>query len=204
MTGLQDILEDFGAAVRASPVWTAAEPQISDSEIEGMKLESFESGYKAGWDDAVKAHSDDRARISSALGQHLQDLSFTYHEAYSQVMNAVTPLLNEMVQVVLPEIARASLAQHIADQLAGRAKDAGALDVMVAVSPSRIAAVRPLLEQDFGFPIELVEDDTLDEEQADIRFGETETQIDLGDLVASVKEAVDGFTHDNRRKIANG
>ncbi|MGP6089157.1 ABC transporter ATP-binding protein [Antarctobacter jejuensis] len=206
MTMLADLLEDFGSV---SLVGTAgpsqpAEPAFSEAELEGKKLEAFEKGYRAGWDDAVKAQSDDRTRISSAFGQHLQDLSFTYHEAYTQVMNAVTPLLDEMVASLLPEMARATLGHHIVEQLQTLSREIGHMEVVVAVAPGKIEAVTPLLEADFGFPIQLVADDTLSEEQADLRFGQTERQIDLGDLIAAVSEAVQGFAHDNRRKMNNG
>lgn len=203
MTVLSDLLEDFGST-RVGPAPEPGGPGISEAEVEGAKLEAFENGYKAGWDDAIKAQSDDRTRISSAFGQHLQDLSFTYHEAYSQVMAAVTPILNEMAGSVLPQVARATLAQHIAEQLDAMTQDIGALEVVIAVAPARREAMEVLLQQDFGFPIALAVDETLNEDQADIRFGETERQIDLGDLIASVTEAVQGFTHDNQRKIAHG
>jgi len=204
LIALHDFLEDFGSAVGAAALAEPAGPVVDEAEVEGMKLESFENGYRAGWDDAVKAQSDDKTRISSAFGQHLQDLSFTYHEASRQVMNSMTPLLHEIVASLLPEVARASLGQHIVEQLQNMAEELGELEVVVAVSPNNVEAVQPLLQGDFGFPVELTADDTLLEEQADIRLGDTEKQIDLGDLVASVSEAIQGFTHDNRRKVEHG
>ena len=203
MTALHDLLEDFGASL---PTLVPAQPgsSISESELEGQKLESFEKGYRAGWDDAIKAQSDEKDRISSSFGQHLKDLSFTYHEAHAQVMNAVTPLLNEMANVVLPEVARAALGQHVAEQLEKLGQEIAGVEVEIAVAPARTEAVAPLLEDDYGFPIRLVADDTLEEEQADIRFGQHERQIDLGDLIASVTEAVEGFAHDNQRNLKHG
>lgn len=206
MSGLAAFLEDFGSvipgylAVQAAPV----EAGITEADLEGQKLEAFEKGYRAGWDDAVKAQSDDRSRISSAFGQHLQDLSFSYHEAYSQVMNAVTPLLDEMVASLLPQIARETLGHHIVEQLQVMSREIGAMEVVIAVNPKRVDAITPLLDRDVGFPILIAPDDTLAEEQADIRFGQTERQIDLSDLITSVAEAVEGFAHDNRRKMKHG
>ncbi len=202
MNALHQLLDDFSEIPAQSP--DIAVVTFNEADLEGQKLEAFENGYRAGWDDAVKAQSDDRSRISSAFGQHLQDLSFTYHEAYSQVMNAMTPLLDEMVAALLPQIARETLGHHIVEQLQSMAQEVGALKVIVAVAPSNTESVAPLLEGKFSFPIQLIEDDTLADEQADIRLGQTEKQIDLGDLIASVSEAVDGFSHDNRRKLANG
>jgi flagellar assembly protein FliH len=206
MSDLRALFEDFGSVsvMHAVDVAENRLSGISEEDLEGQKLESFEKGYRAGWDDAVKAQSDDRLRISSAFGQHLQDLSFTYHEAYTQEMNAVTPLLNEMVVSLLPAIARETLGQHIVDQLKTMSREIGTMRVVVAVNSDKIDAMTPLLDRDFGFPIDLVADDTLAVEQADIRFAETERQLDLSDMIASVAEAVEGFAHDNRRKMSNG
>ncbi|WP_417207765.1 ABC transporter ATP-binding protein [Antarctobacter sp.] len=206
MSALAALLEDFGSTMphHFAAQMAPTQPGISEADLEGQKLEAFEKGYRAGWDDAVKAQSDDRSRISSAFGQHLQDLSFSYHEAYSQVMNAVTPLLDEMVASLLPRLARETLGQHIVEQLQVMSREIGAMEVIIAVNPARVEAITPLLGGDFGFPIKISSDDTLAEEQADIRFGETEQQIDLSDLIASVAEAVEGFAHDNRRKMKHG
>lgn len=206
MTNLQDLLEDFGTHLPARGAAPAAppEPSISESELEGHKLESFEKGYRAGWDDAVKAQTDETSHITSSFGQHLQDLSFTYEEAYGQMMQAVTPLLTEMVEALLPELARATLGHHIAEQLQKLSAEIGKTPVEIAVAPDKIPAVEALLDGDFSFPLQVVPDDTLADEQADIRFGGQERQIDLGDLIASVTEAVQGFAHDNQRKMTNG
>lgn len=200
MSALDELLEDFsgsGSAAQAGPV-------IEVSEVEGLKLEAFENGYKAGWDDAAKAQSEDRDKFSSNFAQHLQDLSFTYHEAYAQVMQGVTPLLQEVVASMLPAMAQAALGAHIVEQLEHLARSIGHMEVQVAVSPVNVNAILPLLETDFGFPLQVVQDETLADEQADIRFGETEKQIDLSDLITSIENALAGFAYNNQRKTANG
>ncbi|EPX82814.1 hypothetical protein [Salipiger mucosus] len=201
MTALRDVLEDFGAP-RASAAPTA--PRFDEGEVETAKLEAFDTGYRAGWDDAIKAQSDDQARISSDFAQNLQDLSFTYHEACAQVLNGITPLLDDMVRVLLPGMLRDTLGAHVVEQLAEHARQIGTRDVVIAVAPGAAEAVQPMLEADFGFPLRLEEDATLAEGQADIRFGETERQIDLGGLLDEVRQAVEGFAHDNRRTISHG
>ncbi|WP_425097621.1 ABC transporter ATP-binding protein [Tropicibacter sp. S64] len=201
MNPLRQMFEDFGEAQKTVG---KTEVALAEVDLEGVRLEAFENGFKAGWDDALKAQSDDRTRISSALAQHLQDLSFTYHEASNHMLDAISPLLKEMVNALLPGIARATIGMHLVDKLHEMAKDIGSVEVEIAVSAANLDGITDLLSQDFGFPVSVVEDDTLADEQADIRFGQVEKQIDLGDLLASVSEAVEGFAHDNRRKLANG
>lgn len=201
MTGLAEVLEDFGMA----KVLPQHMPVMhDDGEFETAKLEAFESGYKAGWDDAIKAQNDDHARVASDFAQNLQDLSFTYHEAYGQVLSGISPLLEDVVGKLLPAILRETLGLQISEQLHAMAREVGTLDVVIAVAPGHAELVEPMLDPEIGFPLSLIEDETLADGQADIRFGETEKQIDLGGLVEDVARAVQGFVHDNRRKTAHG
>ncbi|SDX86784.1 ABC transporter ATP-binding protein [Citreimonas salinaria] len=201
MIGLCDYLDDFGEPVRDAE---HAAPAPDPAEIEARRLEAFEEGYRAGWDDSVKAQADDSARLTSTFAQHLGDLSFTYQEAYTAIMGAIGPLLDEMIAKLLPEIARQGLGVHITEQLESLAREIGRRDVVIAVAPGRRDAVAPLIEGDFAFPVDIVEDDTLGADQADIRFGETERQIDLGDMLTAFATMVEGFSHENGRKIVNG
>ncbi|SDH84367.1 ABC transporter ATP-binding protein [Alloyangia pacifica] len=201
MSDLHDFLEDFAAR----PSGTAAPaPEFGEAEVEAGKLESFDTGYRAGWDDAIKAQAEETHRIASDFAQNLQDLSFTYNEAYRQVLDGVSPLLEGILQALLPTLLHETLGLHLHEQLAGMAQEIARREVLIAVAPESAAQVTPLLEQDFGFPLRLEEDPTLAEGQADLRFGETEKQIDLSGLLDEVTRAVEGFAHDNRRNAAHG
>lgn len=197
---LRSVLEDFGST-QIRPLHPGG---IATADLEAEKLEAYEQGYRAGWDDAIKAQADDKTRIASDFAQNLQDLSFTYHEAYSRVLNAMSPLLQDMVNTLLPEMARQTLAPHLIEQLETLAGDIGSLKVIIAVAPGNLEAVQPLTTRDFGFPLELTADDTLGEGQADLRFGETEREIDLSDVIQSIGKSVEAFAYDNERKVANG
>lgn len=197
---LRDFLEDFDG----TPVMAASQNSLSDEEVEHFKVAAFEEGHRAGWDDAIKAQSEDRTRISSDFAQSLQDLSFTYNEAYSQVLNAMTPLLEDIVQSVLPKIAHEALGVHILELLQAQSRAIGALDVEILVAPENVEAVSGMLDQDFGFPLQVTGDSTIEVGQADIRFGETEQQIDLSEVLTNVGAALQGFVHENRKKVVNG
>jgi flagellar assembly protein FliH len=201
MTGLSQFLDDFGAS--AATV-TPEEPGIDPQEVEAQRLESFEEGYRAGWDDAVKAQKDESSQVSSALAQRLSDLSFTYLEAQSAMTKSMMPLLQEMVSTVLPKLARQNLGAHLAEQINGLVAEIGAVPVEIAVAPGQRAVVEPLIDGDHGLDVTIVEDASLTEDQADIRFAENERQVDLGALIEQVASAVEGFGTETQRNIANG
>lgn len=53
MTSLSSYLEDFG-----TPVIGGGPASVSDETLETERLEAFDKGYRAGWDDAIKAKTD--------------------------------------------------------------------------------------------------------------------------------------------------
>ncbi|WP_353473616.1 ABC transporter ATP-binding protein [Salipiger sp. H15] len=201
MSDLRSYFEDFSTPAAGM---ASSRDAPGEAEVETAKLESFDTGYRAGWDDAIKAQSEETGRISSDFAQNLQDLSFTYNEAYRQVLDGVTPLLEEMLRALLPGLLHETLGLHLSEQLAQMAEEIARREVVIAVAPGTAAQVAPLLARDFGFPLRLEEDETLAEGQADLRFGETERQIDLSGLLQEVSRAVEGFAHDNRRNAAHG
>ncbi len=201
MTSLAEFLDDFGAPSAPEPAVVAG---IAPEQAEAQRLEAFEEGYRAGWDDAVKAQQSDADKFSSAFAQHLSDLSFTYHEANSAMTRAMMPLLEALVATVLPKIARDHFGAHLTEQVQALAAEIGKAPVEIAVAPCRTDAVTTLFETDHGFPVTVVADETLSEDQADIRFADTERQVDLGALVDQITAAIEGFGTETERKVANG
>jgi|SRR6056297_113438 len=194
MTPISHLLEDFGAA-------TGATLSMTDVKLEEQKLESFETGYTAGWEDAAKAQADDATRISADFARNLQELSFTYQEAHAQVLDALTPLLEGMVETVLPDLARRTLAPRLVDMVQEKARTlAGSTRFEIVVAPACRAALEPLLEGVVSPPVTLREEPSLGEGQAYIAAGDTETEIDLDEVLAGIGEAVAGFLEDQKRE----
>ena len=193
-----DFLEDFSPGVRRG---TSA---ISEDEIESQKLDSFEKGYKAGWEDALKSLSEEQARISGDFARNLQDLSFTYHEAHAQVMQSMGPLLREIVDKILPVAMRETLGARIAEQLEELARKHGAQPMEIVTSPADMTAVNALLGEDFGFPVQAAVDDTLAEGQVFLRLAEEERQIDMASVLDTIRQGIDGLIDSTERELRHG
>ncbi|MBM2322945.1 MULTISPECIES: hypothetical protein [Marivita] len=186
MTSLALYLEDFGTPISGQ---TAA--VISVEMLETERLESFDKGYRAGWDDAIKAKSDEGAQFADGVAQSLQDLSFTYHEVHAQILSNLGPLFEEILQKLLPLLARETLGAHVADQLASMARDMGTVQIEIAVAPGTAEQVSQLVNgAGARLPIAVVEDADVPEGRADMRLGAKEVSIDLSDVIVQISEAV--------------
>ncbi|MGR3461364.1 MAG: flagellar biosynthesis protein [Roseovarius sp.] len=181
------LLENFDGAQPGGQV------TISDVSFEEERLAAFETGYQAGWDDSVKAQTEDVRRITADLAQNLQDLSFTYAEAHGAVMQALRPLLTQMTTTVLPRLAQESLGPRLTEMLHDLARDQGRLDIGIAISPDDAPRITHLLESDPAIEATLVEDDTLGPGQVSLRFGEAEHEIDLTEVLAGIDAAIRAF-----------
>jgi flagellar biosynthesis/type III secretory pathway protein FliH len=177
-------LEEF-----ESPLEPAEVADAGQLALEEVRLEAFESGYRAGWDDAMTAQSEEQNRLRVDLARNLQALSFTYFEARGHVIRALGPLLREMAGRVMPAIARETLPALVAEALEAHAETAAARAMTLVVNPSNRAAVENAVA-DSPLPLTLVDEPSLGDGQVYLRFDDTEERIDIDAALAAIASAV--------------
>lgn len=168
--------------------------------LEEAKLASYDSGYVAGWEDAVAAQSGDQTRIGADIGRNLQALSFTYQEARSHVLRALEPLLEEIVGKLLPSLARETLGGIVLDTLMPMAEGLADAPVTLVLNPSARPSVEPLIAAATGLPILVEEETSLSEGQVYLRFAAAEALVDLDRASADIAAALRGFFDLSRKE----
>jgi len=200
-------LENFDTAPppRPKPDGRAPNPvPVTAAELEKVRLEGYESGYQAGWDDATRAETDDQSRIGAEFARNLQDLGFTFQEARAHVMHALEPLLSGMVERVLPRLVSDTIGQTIVEELLPLASAAADAPIEVVVSPASRPALEGFLAQAVSVPFALVEEPTLTEGQVFLRSGKLERCIDFSSAVDRIGAAISGLYELNERAFQNG
>ena len=169
---------------------------VDTGALEDIRMQAYEEGYTAGWDDAAAAQTDDQSRIKADFARNLQSLGFTFQEARMHVLRAIQPLLQQIVSRLLPEMARETLASIALETLMPLADEMADAPVTVVLNPASRPAVEDLLEQATGLPLIVIEEPSLGEGQVYLRMGDTETRIDLDRATADIASAVrDFFDH---------
>ncbi|MCK8465410.1 flagellar biosynthesis protein [Aliiroseovarius sp. S1339] len=195
-------LEDFDLAnLSGAP---SGAQRIAEAELEKIRLTSYETGYSAGWDDALKESDGDKGRIEAEFARNLEDLGFTFHEARSHVLGSLEPLLRAIVDTLLPEVVQEALGHVINDELLPLAEQAADTPIEVRVS----AGSRPMLDHLMGrvnaTPLEIFEDDTLPDGQVFLRSALSERCIDLTSALARIKGAVNALYDINEKAFDHG
>lgn len=161
--------------------------------LEDSRMQAYEQGYTAGWDDAAATQTDDQTRIKADFARNLQSLGFTFQEARTHVLRAIQPLIYEITTCLLPQVARDALASVALEILMPMADEMADAPVTVVLNPASRAAVEGLLEQATGLPMTVIDEPTLGEGQVYLRLGDIETRIDLDSATAAIASAVRDF-----------
>ncbi|MEM1430958.1 MAG: hypothetical protein AAGG09_15995 [Pseudomonadota bacterium] len=195
MTSRPLVLEDFDSA-RPAAAPPGALPANADhptaAEVEEEKLKAYEKGYGAGWEDAAAAFEKEQGRIASDLGQHLQELSFTYHEAHAALQRDLAGVVQGLIAKVLAPSARHALGEMIEERIAELAAQTQA-PVEVSVAPDNVARVEAVVAAANGPPLRVLPEPSLGSGQAFLRFGTAEEQIDLDAVLTEIADTVDRY-----------
>ncbi|WP_417242185.1 flagellar biosynthesis protein [Celeribacter sp.] len=200
--------EDFGAARKPKEKSTTAAQKPDDGTaqraIEKARTNGYETGYKAGWDDALAAEASVRTKIGAELERNLQDLGFTFHEARSHIIKSLEPLLFEMTEKVLPELVTHTLGQSIIDEILPFADSLSDTPVEILICPSNKEAVTALLSEGLPMAVTLIDEPSLTEGQVFLRLGAKERKIDLDGAIGKIRDAIDAAFTLNKDAIVNG
>jgi len=170
-----------------------ARPLVEATALDEARIASFEQGYSAGWEDASAASQGDQSRIQADLARNLQGLAFTFQDARSHVLQAVRPLLLEMVGRLLPEVAREAIAPTVLEALLPMADGLADAPVKLVLNPAVRSRVEEFLTTAKGLPLIIEEEPSLGEGQVFIRLGVAETKVDLTQVTADISAAVRAF-----------
>lgn len=171
----------------------AARVDMTRDEIEEERLQSFEKGYTAGWDDAVAAQEGETARLTAELVQRIGDMGFSYREARAHVIAALEPLLQDMVAKVLPAIARGTLGPAVVEQLMPLAHQAAGAPVEAVMNPATRLLIGPLLEAQGAVPVVLRENLAFTDGRVDLVGSAGERRVDLDRVIAAIADAIQQF-----------
>jgi flagellar biosynthesis/type III secretory pathway protein FliH len=196
-------LEDFTAAPAPDPAPAAeadaVDPGAQEAEKEAARAEGYESGYKTGWDDAVRAAEEERRAIGEELARNLRDVGFTYFEARDEILVGMRAFLRELLDTLFPALLSEASAAGLSEALVAMAEQSATCDVAVSVSPDDADTVRSLLPLPDGVQLGVTEEPALAPGQARLRAADREVSVDADRIVAMLRNALVAVKDDEER-----
>ncbi len=176
------IFEDFAIA--------SSSAASTDSSVQS-KLDSFDTGYKAGWDDASKAHLESKKHISSVLIQNLETIEFTMAEARASTLKVLTPMITQITSTLLPGLKQEALRARLEDELESLLKNSVSGQIALEVSAGDLSTVKDLTDGDTQFQrVSVLEKPSLGEGQVYVSCEDQTHLIDIDKVLEDIREAV--------------
>ena len=197
---ISHLLEDFETNLHAG----SKRMVLSDIQLEEFRLAAFESGYAAGWDDAISNQRSAQADAIETLTKRIEDLSYTFIEARAEMLAAVEPVFKALLDQVLPENTDVILAAALLDRLKEASKDRAGNSLDLVVPSGCAQFLSHAVTEQGGLKVLLVENAELSPEKATIKLHSHEEEIDLGELSAALREAIEATFFEIKQELKHG
>lgn len=192
------LLEDFTVSASGGAVH-----MLDDEALEEQRLEAFERGYGAGWEDATAAQERGRDQLGAELTAALSDLSFTYQEALTRMMLSLEPMFDSLARTVLPDILDQGFAARLTGQLTEMAQGQIGQPMQLLVPAGTGDQIQAMLPQDLTPAVKVIEDASMQPGQARIQVGIARREVDCGALMASITGAFDAYTFEAKEALSH-
>ena len=186
-------LEDFDGLPEPAPQPPETEP-APQIDLDAIRSAAYEDGYKNGWDDCHAENVKSEQAVSSNLAQNLKEVSLTYREARSDVLTAIRPVIDTIIEQLLPKIADDGLGALVAGELMPLIKEAGSLEPELVGAPAIVPMLQKLVDQFDDPAVRVRPDPGLSSAQVALRLGAEAREIDLSKAIAEIGAELDRFT----------
>jgi flagellar assembly protein FliH len=188
------VYDDFSASGAVTPARSTARAQPG-----GDNTAAFDKGYKEGWTDAIKSAERDDEKARADISTALQEAGFTYFEARQHVLNSLKPLLDAMVETVLPRLGRETLGPQVVEEVIRIAK-ATETPIKIICAPATQEELEGAIAQRVSFPVEIECEPSFADSQIQLKFDQGEASIDPTALSELIKDALDKFYELSKQK----
>ncbi|RRH74279.1 FliH/SctL family protein [Falsigemmobacter faecalis] len=159
--------------------------------LEDSHREGFENGYQAGWDDAEAARSQTESARRDDIIAALKALNLTFTAARAEVLQALSPLLNELVSRCLPQVARGGLPGLVTEALTPWIEAGVTEGIILLCNPDDMALLRDLSAAVEG--LLLHEDPATPPGEVWLRSAAGELRIDTSAALTEVTRSIEEF-----------
>ena len=197
---LQNLLETFdGKAIKSKSV----DPDVAEL-IQQTRDTAFEAGYASGWEDAKKADTESRQRIEAEFERNIQNLSFTYNDAVDRVRSELTGFITSLLSEFIPETVPLNFREQIRGEILKVADDAISAPIEIVSSQNCRDTIEQLLENCVGIDAAIIEEPSLSENQAFIRIGAREVEINFLPLLDALKSQLEAIQINQEGQASHG
>ena len=173
-------------------------------EGDGANMQLESPDYRRGKADGlVHAETQNSAKIAQSISEissTLNDMAFGYEEARHHILEQMQPLVRQVSDNVLPNIAKVVFGAHLFEVINLEIHKSASSPIQIGIAPDLLPTFDSLKNFDHCV---FVSNPNLTDGQAVIQQNDVETFLDLPSLILALQTALNGL-ESPERSIPNG
>lgn len=164
----------------------------------------YERGFEEGKQAAIDEFLDHQAQLTEAHLCLLQEMSFTYAEARSQLVSGLSPLFQAIADQLLPGLRVQSLALKLAHDIAEYENEILSAPLHIFCPKEMFDALSTELGNLLGQHLKLSVNDRLNKNEIRWSANSIHRSIDLDPVISGIIEGLEIITQTKEGKFRNG
>jgi len=170
----------------------------TDAPFEPLETAEFLRGVEEGLTRAKASAAAQQTAALSEIAAVLADMGFGFAEARQQLAAVLHPLILQVADTILPEIARETFAAHLADTVEQTFTNAASNPVSIRVAPTFADMLNEAMSDNQTATFVFAEDPALAPGQAVLQNDEIYEMLDLPALTTALQTALHGLVTPER------
>jgi len=113
--------------------------------FDALRENAFNDGVKTGAEAATQAFEAEKLRTLAPILEALNDMAFSQVEARQAMLGSLRPMVEQLVESILPQCAAQGLAAEISGIVAIACEKSPTSQIIIRVAPDAVAAIKELL-----------------------------------------------------------
>ena len=172
----------------------------ASSELPAEQQPGYESGFLAGQAAANAAQE----ALNAQLIEKLNEITFVYAEARSNILQSLKPLFEALVDKLFPDLLDAVNQARVIDALHTAASSDTSVPTSLFVNPQNAHSIANALPSELSIPFEIKEDPTLTEGEIRIAASGTNTSFNTEQLYSEISELLSATILSHEEFLQNG
>lgn len=176
---------------------------MTEAAFETAKLEAYERGYSAGWEDCAAGHHQNMLQFRAELATALNEYAFSACEARHAVLASLRPVFDALMATFVPALAQVAVVERAKEVLSSLSQRATEPGVTIFAHPELV----PFLEEEAlnqtALRVFVQEDQGMSPGQIRFCRGQGETHVDIDEVRRQVALALEELKAGLQKDAAN-
>jgi len=160
--------------------------------FEALRDNAYTEGVKAGADATSRAFEEEKIRTLAPILEALNDMAFTQVEACRSMVKSMQPMVEQLVETLLPESARLGFGAEVSALISKALEKAPSAKLIITVSPDTVTAMQSMLapaKADYA----IEPDPSMGALEARVSWQGGYDKIDLDATLTEIRAAITAF-----------